>query len=360
MRRRSLDFLGSAAKKPSWPGRGPVGRDLQVTSGRLTKISTGNKAQQRCIGLKVEKSKADDDEQGFRLWPWLLFFRKSQSESPAVAVDSSMARQEALPYEDGLSSLAAVMQRTRNREGGISNPSDVEPAAGIPQPREPGRASTVPELSDTFVDLPPPMQNILPYTREVRAARQICCPQLAGHTFCCEIGTSEVNSRQQGLRAAQSVTSNKPVASAAGGDSERFQWSEKKGPDVLQARPGMRSYGRPISAQPLLLCLRATQGKSIELDGTGRVQTSENLCWYSTDIGWLGGLAATEENGGVESSLIAGRSRASVILRGIYARWYRRVNRLFLRTPLETASPMEASDTCSPHAMRRAWLQVVR
>ncbi|KAJ0123217.1 hypothetical protein J7T55_011681 [Diaporthe amygdali] len=85
----------------------------------------------------VEKTRADDDEQGFTVWVWVLFFRKSQSESRAVAVDSSMARQEALPCEDGLSSLAAVMQRARIREGGISNPSDVEPGAGIPQPREP-------------------------------------------------------------------------------------------------------------------------------------------------------------------------------------------------------------------------------
>ena len=105
-----MDFLGSAAKKPSWPGWGPVGRDLQVTWRRLTKISTGNKAQQRYIGLRVEKSRVDEDEQGFRVWPWLLFFRKTRSESPAVAVESSMARQEALPCEDGLSSLAAVVQ----------------------------------------------------------------------------------------------------------------------------------------------------------------------------------------------------------------------------------------------------------
>lgn len=81
-----------------------------MTWRRLTKISTGNKAQQRYIGLRVEKSKDDEDEQGLRVRPWVLFFRKSQSESPAVAVESSMARQEALPCEDGLSSLAAVVQ----------------------------------------------------------------------------------------------------------------------------------------------------------------------------------------------------------------------------------------------------------
>lgn len=110
MRRRSLDFLGSAAKKPSWPGWGPVGRDLQVTWRRLTKISSGNKAQQRYIGLRIEKSMGEEDQQGFRVWPWLFSFRKSQSESPAGAIESSMARQEALPCEDGLSSLAAVAQ----------------------------------------------------------------------------------------------------------------------------------------------------------------------------------------------------------------------------------------------------------
>lgn len=36
-------------------------------------------------------------------------------------------------------------------------------------------------------------------------------------------------------------------------------------------------------------CLIAgDSGNSVELDGTGRVQTSENLCWYNTEIGWLG------------------------------------------------------------------------
>lgn len=36
-------------------------------------------------------------------------------------------------------------------------------------------------------------------------------------------------------------------------------------------------------------------------------------------------------------------------------RWYRRVNRLFPRAPLEKASPMEANASCSPHATPRAW-----
>lgn len=58
----------------------------------------------------------------------------------------------------------------RDREGGMSNPCDVEPAAGIPQPREPGRASTVPKLSDTSVNLPPHMQEMLPYTPRARAS----------------------------------------------------------------------------------------------------------------------------------------------------------------------------------------------
>lgn len=107
MRRRSLDFLGSAAKKPSWPG---WGRDLQVTWRGLTKISTGSTAQQRYIGLRAEKTGGDEDEQGFRVWPWPLSFLNSESESPTVAVESSMARQEALPCEDGFSSLAAVAQ----------------------------------------------------------------------------------------------------------------------------------------------------------------------------------------------------------------------------------------------------------
>lgn len=46
----------------------------------------------------------------------------------------------------------------------MSNPSDVEPAAGIPQPREPDRASTVPKLSNASVNLPPRMQEMLPCT----------------------------------------------------------------------------------------------------------------------------------------------------------------------------------------------------
>lgn len=50
--------------------------------------------------------------------------------------------------------LGGRCTRARDREGGMSNPSDVEPAAGIPQPREPGRASTVPKLSNTSVGLP--------------------------------------------------------------------------------------------------------------------------------------------------------------------------------------------------------------
>lgn len=68
-------------------------------------------------------------------------------------------------------------------------------------------------------------------------------------------GQSETNA----LQAAQTATSNKPVASAAGGDSGRFQWSEKKGPDVLQARPGMRSWATNICATPAA-CSRVTRG----------------------------------------------------------------------------------------------------
>lgn len=141
--------------------------------------------------------------------------------------------------------LGGRCTRARDRESGMSNPSDVEPAAGIPQPREPGRASTVPKLSNTSVGLPP-MQEILPYTR--RAGRwTILVSQLEGRTACGERGTSEVNERH---KISGQVTSNKPVASAVGGDSGRFQWSEKKGPDVLQARPGMRSWATNICATP--------------------------------------------------------------------------------------------------------------
>lgn len=57
-----------------------------------------------------------------------------------------MARQEALPCEDGRSSLAAVAQELEaemaGRQAGrqavrqMSNPGDVEPVARIPQPRD--------------------------------------------------------------------------------------------------------------------------------------------------------------------------------------------------------------------------------
>lgn len=71
--------------------------------------------------------------------------------------------------------------------------------------------------------------------------------QLEGRAAGGERGTSEVNQRH---KISGQPTSNKPVASAVGGDSGRFQWSEKKGPDVLQARPGMRSWATNICATP--------------------------------------------------------------------------------------------------------------
>lgn len=116
----------------------------------------------------------------------------------------------------------------------------------------------------------------------------ILVSQLEGHTVGGEREVPRRSIQDKGSPGKQlPVTSNKPVASAAGGDSGRLLWSEKKGPDVLQARPGMRSWATNICATPAA-CLRATRGISVELDGTGRVQTSENLCWYNTEIGWLG------------------------------------------------------------------------